>query len=274
MGNGKRRERGSGPGIERERRFYPTFLEDMAIFAIIAALIIGASPSASPSAWQSVRPGDTVDEAAAALGQPLLRAQEPDGDVFTWNSLANPNAYVVLESHSGIVYLIKIVRTRPGGSTVGLTDPSGVSIGDTPSQVKAKLGDPTTTRSQSGRLTYEYADRTGVDWIYGFDGNALEEIALVDWRASMVGGRTSPSPQDGRSISGALVINAPTETAGVAFERYYASVSSGCGARWSIDKQALLSQDGRQYDRLDMTCPFDNSTKTMYFDITSFFGKL
>jgi hypothetical protein len=75
-------------------------------------------------------------------------------------------------------------------------------------------------------------------------------------------------------VDKAFIINARDEDEGVRFERYYAAIENGCATSWLLGKQATFSQNGRQYDRLDMTCPSDNSTMTQFFDITSFFGKI
>ena len=44
------------------------------------------------------------------------------------------------------------------------------------------------------------------------------------------------------------------------------------GLDWELVQQALLTENGREYDQMDLKL-FDGTEKTLYFDITEFFGK-
>ena len=75
---------------------------------------------------------------------------------------------------------------------------------------------------------------------------------------------------DGSSIEQAVLIrNAKGEEEGVAAESHWVrTVHPG----WRKGDQALLSDKGRSYDRIEYRTP-KGETKTLYFDITDFFGK-
>ena len=75
---------------------------------------------------------------------------------------------------------------------------------------------------------------------------------------------------DGSSIERAVLIkNAKGEEDGVAAESHWVrTVHPG----WRKGDQALLSDKGRSYDRIEYRTP-NGETKTLYFDITEFFGK-
>lgn len=75
---------------------------------------------------------------------------------------------------------------------------------------------------------------------------------------------------DGSSIETAVIIkNAKNEEEGVDAEsRWIKKVHPG----WQKGKQALLSDDGKKYDKIEYTTR-TGETKTIYFDITDFFGK-
>jgi hypothetical protein len=75
---------------------------------------------------------------------------------------------------------------------------------------------------------------------------------------------------DGSSIEQAVVIkNAKNEEEGVDAEaKWVRKVHHG----WEKGNQALLSDKGRHYDRIEYTTP-KGKTETVYFDITEFFGK-
>jgi hypothetical protein len=75
---------------------------------------------------------------------------------------------------------------------------------------------------------------------------------------------------DGSSIEKAVIIkNAKNESEGVDAEsKWIHKVHRG----WRKGRQALLMQDGKSYDRIEYTTP-DGTKKTIFFDITEFFGK-
>lgn len=75
---------------------------------------------------------------------------------------------------------------------------------------------------------------------------------------------------DGSSLEQAVIIkNAKNEEEGVDAEaKWIRKVHPG----WRKGDQALLSEKGKAYDRIEYTTP-DGKTKTIFFDITEFFGK-
>ena len=75
---------------------------------------------------------------------------------------------------------------------------------------------------------------------------------------------------DGSSIERAVVIkNAKNEVEGVDAEaKWVRKVHPG----WRKGNQALMNKKGKSYDRIDYMTP-DGETKTLYFEITDFFGK-
>jgi hypothetical protein len=75
---------------------------------------------------------------------------------------------------------------------------------------------------------------------------------------------------DGRSMAQAVIIkNAANEMEGVGAEaRWINKVHPG----WLKGRQALLTRNGKAYDRIEYRTP-DGKTATIFFDITGFFGK-
>jgi hypothetical protein len=45
-------------------------------------------------------------------------------------------------------------------------------------------------------------------------------------------------------------------------------------ARWKLEKQALMHDNGHVYDELRVVCPSTKAERRFYFDIGSYFGKL
>ena len=75
---------------------------------------------------------------------------------------------------------------------------------------------------------------------------------------------------DGSSIEQAVVIKgAKGEMEGVEAESKWVKKMH---QDWTKGGQALMSKDGKSYDKIEYTTA-KGETKTLYFDITDFFGK-
>ena len=74
---------------------------------------------------------------------------------------------------------------------------------------------------------------------------------------------------DGSSIETAVIIKAPNEAAGVRAESEWVRQHH---PGWRKGSQALISEGNRMFDRIEYTTP-EGKTRTIYFDITDFFGK-
>ncbi|MEO0185814.1 MAG: hypothetical protein ABIL22_07175 [candidate division WOR-3 bacterium] len=80
--------------------------------------------------------------------------------------------------------------------------------------------------------------------------------------------------KSGESIEEAIVIlNATNSMEGVNAEYQYLAKKFGVQGRdWKLIRQSLMPQSGRQYDKMEIELT-DRTKKTIFFDITSFFGK-
>ncbi len=78
----------------------------------------------------------------------------------------------------------------------------------------------------------------------------------------------------GESIEEAIVIlDASNHMEGVGAEYEYLAKKFGVqGKDWKLIRQSLMPYGGRQYDRMEIELA-DKAQKTIFFDITSFFGK-
>lgn len=74
---------------------------------------------------------------------------------------------------------------------------------------------------------------------------------------------------NGLSISEAIVINESNETDGVAAEYDWLRANY---PGYSLIKQSLINVEGKPYDKMDIKTA-DGVKKTIYFDISNFFGK-
>ena len=100
----------------------------------------------------------------------------------------------------------------------------------------------------------------------------MRTLCLALLAVIIVGCRTAPlsySGGDGTSLEHAIVIKgAKNEEAGVAAERAWMEQRY---PEFLKGQQALLSSGGKHYDEIKITTR--EGHKTVYFDITDFFGK-
>lgn len=79
---------------------------------------------------------------------------------------------------------------------------------------------------------------------------------------------------NGSTIATAIaILGAHGEMDGTASEySYLAKLYGPQGSAWTIDQQSLLNHSGKSYDALLITLA-DGTKKTVYFDISDYFGK-
>ena len=76
--------------------------------------------------------------------------------------------------------------------------------------------------------------------------------------------------RDGSTPAAAIVIEAPDTRTGIAQEYAYIRRTY---PGWERVRQALIEHEGRRYDRITIRSPA-GETRDVFFDITSFFGKM
>ncbi len=79
----------------------------------------------------------------------------------------------------------------------------------------------------------------------------------------------SPPFEEGSSVEAAVIAPASSERAGVAWENDWIYSHYG---RFRKKTVAVASREGRRYDVITVELA-DHTEKTLYFDITDFFGK-
>jgi len=77
----------------------------------------------------------------------------------------------------------------------------------------------------------------------------------------------------GETIEEAVIIKAVSSREGLEMEYEYLSQKFGQrGKEWKLKRQSLIKKDDKKFDKMDLEFP-NGANKTVYFDITSFFGK-
>lgn len=228
-------------------------------------------------AWQGITPGGPLARVRAARGTSLLTRGLPDGSTIDWYPGASDNAYVIVASRNNVVTYVRAFPVEPTGSLRGLTDPYGVTPGDDVDALRSRRGNPAEGRKLSDvAALLLYPGVKDLAWLYEFHSGRIHAISLYDKHAAAGAAGTTLSTRDshdGTSIGRAYVIHARNEDIGVRFERYYATHRGGCGT-WLITNQTLLSTGGRKIDQIDLECEDDKGQTSLFFDVTSFFGKL
>ena len=82
-------------------------------------------------------------------------------------------------------------------------------------------------------------------------------------------GGPGDSPETAVVISGA-----PNSRVGIETEYHFLEKKFGQqNVAWKLKRQSVLNQKGKVYDRMDLEMQ-DGSAKTVFFDISEFFGRL
>ena len=244
-----------------------------------AAFVISASspsPAAIAGAWMGVTLREPVDAVRTRLGPPLLLRVMRDGSYISWNRARNPNAYLLLCERDRMVTCIRAVSVRRDPGKPAISDPAGISLGDDATALFARRGQPGQKIATGGPPEYEYGSGSDNRWVYDVRDGVVNAIAVyAPIKLPPEPATPVRDPHDGSSMNAAWIINARNEDEGVRFEHVYLG-GIGCsgGGGWVFAGQALLSANGRQYDRIDVKCRTSDERRTFYFDITSFFGKL
>jgi hypothetical protein len=74
---------------------------------------------------------------------------------------------------------------------------------------------------------------------------------------------------NGLLYSTAVVVNAKNESSGVAAEYTWLKANY---PGYKVEKQAMINHEGKLYDKMDIVTS-NGRNKTIYFDITFFYGK-
>lgn len=265
----------------------------LAAGALNAAALAAASPSPTPATiaspqptpkrtlppnahvWQGVTPGSSTDSLHSKFGQPLLTRLLPDGSLLDWYPGPTNNAYVIVGERDKIIQYVRAFPVDVAGSLDGLKDPYGVQPGLDYTQIKALRGEASGARKVGdGVAVVLYPDDTGFLWLYEITADGVHAISLYDDKAPRgdPNGPRVEDPHDGTSMGRAYQLHAKNEQEGARFERYYATHRNGC-TTWQVANQTVLSIGSRKIDQLDLQCQETKDETSMFFDVTSFYGK-
>ena len=220
--------------------------------------------------------GVTLGEPAAVvlstLGETGIVTPEPI--TLIGYSIENASGVLVVHFRAGRVSSMAVQRPALHPGTPSAPDIHGITLAMSESDVAAKLGKGTLTSGQYND-TYEYETQDGLKWTYRFQRGEMRsmEVILSDAAIDAMGPAPAFTLHAGSSIDDALINGATDEQSGAENERNYLLFQHCPAGHWRETQQALRKIDDRHFDVLTLSCA-DGTTKKLYINITSFFGKL
>jgi hypothetical protein len=169
-------------------------------------------------------------------------------------------------------------------SIPAIADPWGIAPGAKQADIIARRGIKVATSDANGRRYLTYTDPSGTTWEYTFNLNDDKLRGIyAKLSADQVKALTAaqpPAAHGGTSFDDAIVNLASDEPSGAQNEANFLLHFSCPGddgkrvGRWREDSQRLVERDGKQYDVLGLRCNLSGKKRDLYFDVTSFFGKM
>ena len=256
-----------------------------------AAAPAGSSAQEMPPSWLGVtfespaaqlRPvlGDPVrltrlPEALAGSGVQASPDTQPERKARYVLSFTSPLFLIVSERHGAVVG-IEAESEQPlaaEGPAIA-PDPRGIVLGATEEAVLK--ANPDARRMAGAR---------GMTLVVPLGNRYVVAYSLADGRVRSINWFTRPStdpPGDGPALSEpagdspatAVLDVAKSEMDGIRWERVWAEFHPCDGtSRWVKGTVGTSHANGRVYDAVRYTCPSNGATRTVYFDITPFYGK-
>jgi hypothetical protein len=257
------------------------------------AILPGPAPAqeVAPPTWLGVTFETPAARLRDSLGDPLRLTRLPDeytGAEATAAAGAPPQrkARYLLSAPNRMLYLIVSERH---GAVVGIEgfspqplseevaeiapDPSGVRLGATEATVLRVHPDARRIPGESDLVVSVSRRYVAAYTLAGGRATAILWFARPD--TDPPGDGPPLTEPAGDSPATAILVNAKNENEGIRWETIWA-LFHPCAAstRWSKTQVATSHADGRAYDAVSYSCPATGTTRKVFFDITSFFGKL
>src|SRR5947209_1506935 len=260
-----------------------------AILAVAFLLVLVAPARAQtvvpPPSWLRVTLEMPVAALRDILGDPMRVTKLDDGNATTSGQPERKARYVisirpllfaiVTERHGAVVGIEAFSPVALTAEVPAVSDPSGVPLGATAETVLKAHPDAQRMSSTLGPvLVATISPRYLAS--YALEGS---RVNAIDWfgRASSDPARDAPPLAEpaGDSIATAVLIVAKNEDDGIDRETMWMRFHPCDGATaWSKKNVQTTNAGGRMYDEIRYICPSNGATRTVFFDITPFFGKV
>jgi len=234
---------------------------------ILAAATATASPAPPLASFAGVTLGESATALVAQKGDPADVIDS--GEFVTYIYLADDaSAMEDVMLDNGNVFSVTVWppanwnTPKPGGDK-----PAATALG-------ATYGGPASS-VPAGKQPLTGPD--GLLYTIGARDGAIQFMAAELPQATAAALPQNPKPplHGGTSTDDAIVVIAPNESVGVRSEYVYLALHQcGAGGHWRSGSQALVSGKGGPYDLLQATCSVGGATRSFYFNIAGYFGKL
>ncbi|MGC1379937.1 MAG: hypothetical protein WA814_02795 [Candidatus Baltobacteraceae bacterium] len=252
------------------------------LVAAIASPAPAAAPNAQPVTWNGITLGAPAAALRASLGDPLRVVVFNDGKrrIGRYAIPGSSSAFfLVTEERGYVIGFAAFVSfegvAAPTGPVAGVPpDPSGAQIGATFDSVKAAHPGfhAETDQDNNPILVGRISPQVGA--AYTFVDNRLRMLQWDTQAPENLPELAPLSDPEGTSVATAILDAQKNESDGVAWEyRYLAFHPCAENARWIMQNQSLVNDNGHAYDRLHVVCSTTKAERDFFFDIGSYFGK-
>ena len=242
----------------------------------LVALLSG-TPNSQPT-WLNVTLAEPETAVVARLGEVVLRPGQ-NGEILADYAVdeARGNEGVVFKN--GYVISVYLWRNSWKNDLPTIADLTGISLKMNEAELMKKRPEGGVTNSNANGLrSVVFTEPSGATWTYEFRADKMQDISLDAPSASVATLPALPplALHGGTSFEDALIDGATDESSGARNEENYVRTLRCDNNRhmWRESAQALANHNGRPYDILKLVCYGGGETRDLYFDITSFFGKL
>jgi hypothetical protein len=228
--------------------------------------------------WHDITLGEPASNLRSVLGDPLrvVSFNNENSHVARYWLPGSSSTYVLVIEERGYVIGFDAFTDRAPTGVIATVpaDPFGVRLGETLASVKAAHPEFRGDLDEGGSpfLIGQISSTIGVE--YSFEG---DRVRRFQWEMPVPTGKPALAPllaPTGDAPSSAILDVQRNESDGVAWEyRYLAFHTCTDTANWQLERQSLLQQNGRAYDRLHVVCPATKAERDFYFDITDYYGK-
>jgi hypothetical protein len=185
-----------------------------------------------------------------------------------WLAGSNSTYVLVIEERGYVTSFDAFTDAVPRAEIASVpADPFGVRLGETYAAVKATPRDLLGDVDEDGVsfLVGKASSTIGVEYTFA-DGR----LHSFQWVAPIPSDKPALAPlaeSSGDAPASAILDLQPDERDGAAWEYQYLTFHP-CGgtARWRLEQQKIVNENGRTYDRLHVVCPATSVQRDFYFD--------
>lgn len=260
------------------------------IFLAAAAVQPSPSPTTAPATatWQGVTLGEPVSAVTARLGPPASRRKAIMGTYLIEYRTMNGAGTLSLTDGAGVITGIRLIAADPASLRTPVSDPSGITLGDSADRLTELRGQPQRYDDEGGgEFTSYYGRPSEVRWTYGLRNGVVYSIGVVSpYRVVRASGAAvsvptprpsnapTPPPPDASGLDRAVRVTPDDIATDPQFVySFVRAVPCGTGDRFAPLGETIFNAHRKNYSRVDAVCASTGEKRSFYFDITLVFGR-